>query len=410
MNRNAFKHIHVTCAIIERDGLVLAVQRSSSMSMPLKWEFPGGKIDEGETPEACLKRELVEELGLGVTITRALPLSTHHYPAFTITLYPFVCTIEKVEMVLHEHNAAQWLPSEELPSLDWAEADYPVIDEYRKTENVKEAESFRMVEEFEVLAQGVFAEDDLLAEYKPVQGVNWEGDAGLYIENVWKDYVGECRAKGMSVYNGNIFRLDFHQVSERGLSLALSDTDFRSAVGTGNAAFSASFPQEPRANPLSVSVILVTTDSRIVLEERSRTNSWRRKYHVIAGFMEQGHDARDGKPHPFDTMRREVQEELALKLTGPLHATGLVRTTTGSELCFMSRLEISFEELLDIMDRGKTDAEIDTLITIDDSPAAVESFLALHPVDFVPSGRACLLLYGRVAYGEDWYERNLRHY
>jgi 8-oxo-dGTP diphosphatase len=141
MNQKPFKHIHVACAIIERDGLVLAVQRSSSMSMPLKWEFPGGKIDEGETPEECLKRELMEELSLGIAITRALPLFTHRYPTFIITLYPFVCTIKKGEMVLHEHNTARWLPPDKLPSLDWAEADYPIIDVYWKTENTSRSEN-----------------------------------------------------------------------------------------------------------------------------------------------------------------------------------------------------------------------------------------------------------------------------
>ena len=60
------KHIHVACAIIERDGLVLAARRSASMSFPLKWEFPGGKIDPGESPQECLHRELLEEMGVSV--------------------------------------------------------------------------------------------------------------------------------------------------------------------------------------------------------------------------------------------------------------------------------------------------------------------------------------------------------
>lgn len=127
---NSGKHFHVTCAIIERDGLVLAAQRSASMSLPLKWEFPGGKIDHGETPEECLRRELVEELGIRVKMGRRLPLTTHHYPEFTVTLHPFVCTIEKGEMVLHEHAAVAWLPPDELHSLDWAEADLPVLRSY----------------------------------------------------------------------------------------------------------------------------------------------------------------------------------------------------------------------------------------------------------------------------------------
>jgi 8-oxo-dGTP diphosphatase len=65
------KHIHVTCAIIEKDGKVLSTQRSESMSMPLKWEFPGGKIKAGESPSECLHRELQEELGVEVEIGRA---------------------------------------------------------------------------------------------------------------------------------------------------------------------------------------------------------------------------------------------------------------------------------------------------------------------------------------------------
>ncbi len=127
---STIKHIHVTCAIIERDGLVLAAQRSEDMSLPLKWEFPGGKIDPGETPEECLRREIVEEMGIHVLLEKCLPASTHHYPKFAVTLYPFVCSIASGEIVLHEHAAIDWLPPKELHGLDWAEADVPVIESY----------------------------------------------------------------------------------------------------------------------------------------------------------------------------------------------------------------------------------------------------------------------------------------
>ena len=124
------KHIHVTCAIIERDGLVLAAQRSAAMSLPLKWEFPGGKIDPGESAEECLRRELVEELSILVSVGKSLPASTHRYPTFTVTLYPFVCSIASGDIVLHEHAAIDWLPPGQLQTLDWAEADWPVIEAY----------------------------------------------------------------------------------------------------------------------------------------------------------------------------------------------------------------------------------------------------------------------------------------
>jgi 8-oxo-dGTP diphosphatase len=127
---HAGKHIHVACAIIEHKGLVLAVRRGPEMIMPLKWEFPGGKIKPDESAEACVRREVAEELGLQIAIDRKLPPSTHKYPRFTVTLYPFVCSIEGGEIFLHEHGAAAWLKAEELLTLDWAEADVPIIRAY----------------------------------------------------------------------------------------------------------------------------------------------------------------------------------------------------------------------------------------------------------------------------------------
>ncbi len=125
------KHIHVACAIIEVGGKVLCTQRSDAMSLPLKWEFPGGKIDEGESPEECLKRELNEELGIEASVGQACPTTTHHYPDFSVTLYPFICEIISGHITLHEHKAMVWLTGEELQALDWAEADLPVIEEYQ---------------------------------------------------------------------------------------------------------------------------------------------------------------------------------------------------------------------------------------------------------------------------------------
>ena len=124
------KHIHVTCAIIERDGLVLATQRSEAMSMPHKWEFPGGKIEPGESAEECLRREIQEEIGIDINIAQGMPACTHHDPAFTITLYPFVCTIKKGQLILSEHADLIWLRPPELHKLDWAEADIPVLTAY----------------------------------------------------------------------------------------------------------------------------------------------------------------------------------------------------------------------------------------------------------------------------------------
>jgi len=123
----ARRHLQVACAVLVRDGLILAAQRSATMSLPLKWEFPGGKIRAGEQPEACLARELVEELGIAVSVGRALAPTTHHYADFTVTLHPFLCAIDAGEPTLHEHAAVRWLPPADLGDLDWAEADLPLL-------------------------------------------------------------------------------------------------------------------------------------------------------------------------------------------------------------------------------------------------------------------------------------------
>ncbi len=122
--------VKVTCAIIERNGRVLAIQRSEAMSMPMKWEFPGGKLEEGEDPAECLTREIREELGVDVVILRALSPVVHDYDTWTIELLPFVCEITRGAMVLHEHRAAVWMAPRDLPELDWPDADLPVLNEY----------------------------------------------------------------------------------------------------------------------------------------------------------------------------------------------------------------------------------------------------------------------------------------
>ena len=127
------KSIHVSCGIVQRDGLVLAVQRSEQMRLPLKWEFPGGKIETGETLEACLKRELMEELEISIIIEDALEPVTHAYDGFTVTLYPFVCNMEAGKVVLHEHADSAWLKPADLSRLDWGAADRPVLSAFLKT-------------------------------------------------------------------------------------------------------------------------------------------------------------------------------------------------------------------------------------------------------------------------------------
>lgn len=124
------RHLHVACAVIRQEGKVLAAQRSATMTLPLKWEFPGGKIETGESPEECLIREMDEELGISVFIDAALSPTTHCYPDFTVTLYPFTCRLAGGTITMYEHHALTWIEPRRMPELDWAAADLPVIREF----------------------------------------------------------------------------------------------------------------------------------------------------------------------------------------------------------------------------------------------------------------------------------------
>ena len=125
--------IDVTCAIVIDGFKVLVTQRSETMKLPLKWEFPGGKINPDETSEMCINRELMEELNIKVEILGKLPDSQFEYPTFTINLLPFVVRIKDGELTLREHKAFRWLEPEELKLLDWAPADIPVLERFLKT-------------------------------------------------------------------------------------------------------------------------------------------------------------------------------------------------------------------------------------------------------------------------------------
>lgn len=121
--------IEVVCGVIVRDNKVLCVQRSEKMLLPLKWEFPGGKIEKNETPEQCLDREIKEELGVKIEILEKLSNSYCDYGSFEIILIPYLCKYLGDEIILSEHKEFQWLLFSELTMLDWAPADVPIVKE-----------------------------------------------------------------------------------------------------------------------------------------------------------------------------------------------------------------------------------------------------------------------------------------
>lgn len=126
------KTIAVTCALIHFENKILAVQRSLAMSLPLKWEFPGGKIEKDESAEDCVKREVLEELNIHIELRHPLTPVSHQYPDFKISLIPFIADYVSGDLKLTEHSKYRLMDKEKLIELDWAEADIPIVQEFLK--------------------------------------------------------------------------------------------------------------------------------------------------------------------------------------------------------------------------------------------------------------------------------------
>jgi len=124
------KKIKVVAGVIFYKDTILCVQRPKNKLHYIseKFEFPGGKIEEGETKEEALHRELLEELNLSTKIKSYFLTVVHKYPDFELTMHSFICEVDSKELTLHEHIDQKWLKINELTALDWAAADIPIVE------------------------------------------------------------------------------------------------------------------------------------------------------------------------------------------------------------------------------------------------------------------------------------------
>ncbi len=120
------KTIKVVAAIIIHDNKVFATQRGYG-EFEGGWEFPGGKVEPGETPQEALAREIMEELDTQIEVGELLDTVEYDYPKFHLSMDCFLCTIKSGRLVLKEHEAARWLTHETLDSVDWLPADQSLI-------------------------------------------------------------------------------------------------------------------------------------------------------------------------------------------------------------------------------------------------------------------------------------------
>lgn len=121
------KVINVVAAIIVRNNKIFATQRGYG-DFKGGWEFPGGKIEGNETPEDALKREILEELNVHISVDRYIYTVEYDYPKFHLSMKCYICRLMEENIQLKEHSAAKWLSIEELDTVDWLPADIEIIN------------------------------------------------------------------------------------------------------------------------------------------------------------------------------------------------------------------------------------------------------------------------------------------
>ena len=121
------KQIEVVAAIIRKGDKIFATQRGYG-DFKDWWEFPGGKMEAGETPEDALKRDIREELSTEINVDDFLCTVEYDYPQFHLTMHCYICSLQTEALHLNEHEAAKWLSNDELDSVKWLPADLQIID------------------------------------------------------------------------------------------------------------------------------------------------------------------------------------------------------------------------------------------------------------------------------------------
>jgi hypothetical protein len=258
---------------------------------------------------------------------------------------------------------------------------------------------------YEILAQGYFAESELIVHWTPSE-MNRNLETKHLIEESWSARQADAQARNQVLFPGELCRLVNWKESSDTLSITFGSTDYKELVGTNlsNPEIASRFGEEYLSNGTAACSVVVTTDHKLIVQRRNeRVYEYPGRYHVCGGNLEPDKCGSSKCPSPFAEMRKELREEILVEshCIVDMHCLGIARDS------HTLKPEILFETLLSIPSDSIVQGpgpEHQRLLLLEESASEVLEFLISAAEQFVPVGLACLVAWGRRRYGSSWYE------
>jgi len=226
--------------------------------------------------------------------------------------------------------------------------------------------------------------------------INFPRPAEFYFQQEWNQQLIKAKKRNTLLFNGPLFHVANWENKENIVYLKLGLTDYKSYVCSRTKEFRRKFPEVPQSMPLALCITLITSDRKLIVEQRKGVDIYNDFFHVPGGFLDPVKDLdQKGIPEPFKGIDREVKEEVGLELDiNNIIFLGLAEDTIipHYELCFLSEIDLSSVEVLTVFNEMKTDGEFNHPIFIDFNKESINSFLEDNNEKFSPTGRDCLIM------------------
>jgi hypothetical protein len=242
----------------------------------------------------------------------------------------------------------------------------------------------------------LFSKIELIISFKDEYTIGFPKQTESYFQNEWDEQVKKAKERNSLLFNGPLLHVAGWEQIENNIVLQLGLTDYKSYVCSRTKEFKRKFREIQRAMPLAVCVALITSDNKLILEQRKGVDIYNDFFHVVGGFLDPNKDlGQDGLPDPFMAIIREVREEIGLLINFEnLLLLGLSedKIVPHYELCFKSKIKLSSLDVQNKFNEIKTDGEFNYPQFIDFDRRSINSFLEMNKDKISPTGRDCIIM------------------